>query len=543
MSVTLKSVKTLFVVGTFLTINGFLPLITDPFNLPRMFVLCITATLIGIVLLQNFEFFIYKNNKSLVVLSILFLLWITLCTLLSNAGSLEKIFGQPGRNTGLFTYFSFIIYMFFAIKISQSDILNTFNKIILISGSLTLIYGYIQFLNLDPMKWSGDFVKIFGFFGNPNFQSSFLALSSIAALAQLFDQSLKITTKFMFLLFFLLSVFQIILTKSQQGLIVVSIGSAIILYLNLRTNNKLKKLAQYFPLASVVVLIIVLFDILQKTPWKSLLYKNSVSYRGDYWRAGWEMTKQNPIFGVGVDMYRDNFRLYRDQKASSRDNSNTWVDSAHNIFIDISTNGGLPLLVIYICFIVLTITSIYKNINLQNESDKNLFILIAIWIGYTAQSIISISNIGLGIIGWISMGLLLGYSRNIEEKVLDSIKLKNSIFFLLIGLVLSLTLFGSVLFSDYRFKSAIDSRNANLIFNASMKFPTNVNRLNLTSKLFRDNQLFDLSLIVSKKSVEAYPNSFDAWYELSLLPNLSTNDKNLANSKLNLLDPKRKNIN
>ena len=76
-----------------------------------------------------------------------------------------------------------------------------------------------------------------------------------------------------------------------------------------------------------------------------------------------------------------------------------------------------------------------------------------------------------------------------------------------------------------------------------MKFPTNVNRLNLTSKLFRDNQLFDLSLIVSKKSVELYPNSFDAWYELSLLPNLSTNDKNLANSKLNLLDPKRKNIN
>jgi hypothetical protein len=146
----------------------------------------------------------------------------------------------------------------------------------------------------------------------------------------------------------------------------------------------------------------------------------------------------------------------------------------------------------------------------------------------------------LGVIGWTSMGLLLGYSRNIEGNIRDSIKLKNSIFFSSTGLVLSLTLFGNVLYSDYRFKSAIDSRNADLILNTSMEFPTNVNRLNLTSKLFRDNQLFDLSLIVSKKSVELYPNSFDAWYEFSLLPNLSTNDKELINSKLHLLDPKSK---
>jgi hypothetical protein len=282
-----------------------------------------------------------------------------------------------------------------------------------------------------------------------------------------------------------------------------------------------------------------MLDILQKTPWKSFLYKDSVSSRGDYWRAGFEMTKENPIFGVGVDMYRDNFRLYRDQKASFRDSSNTWVDSAHNIFLDISTNGGLPLIIIYICFILLTISSINKIINVQKIVDKNLFILIAIWIGYTAQSIISISNIGLGVIGWTSMGLILGFSRNFDGNVLDNVKLKNSILFSSIGVFLSLTLLGSVVYSDYQFKRAIDSRNANLILNTSMEFPTNVNRLNLTSKLFRDNELFDLSRIVSKKSVDLYPNSFDAWYEFSLLPNLSANDKILIDSKLNLLDPKK----
>jgi hypothetical protein len=188
---------------------------------------------------------------------------------------------------------------------------------------------------------------------------------------------------------------------------------------------------------------------------------------------------------------------------------------------------------------LLTIASINKIINVQKTVDNNVFILIAIWIGYTAQSIISISNIGLGVIGWTSMGLLLGFSRNIDRNALNNVKLKNSMLLSFIGVILSLMLLGNVVYSDYRFKSAINSRNSVLILNTSMEFPTNVNRLNLTSKLFRDNELFDLSLIVSKKSVELYPNSFDAWYEFSLLPNLSANEKILIDSKLNLLDPKR----
>lgn len=539
MSIALKSVKSLFVIGIFLTINGFLPFITDPFNLPRMFIISITATFIAIVLLQNLEFFVNKSYKSIVILASLFFIWLTLSSFIGTAGVLEKVFGQPGRNTGLYTYFSFIIYMLFAMKISRSDFIKTFNKIILVSGLLTLIYGYMQVFKLDPMKWTGDFVKIFGFFGNPNFQSAFLALSAIASFAQLFDLRLKKSNKFLFLSYFFLTIYQIILTKSQQGLIVVAIGLAVVSYLNLRINKKFEKFIRYSPLIGVTLLILVLFDILQKTPWKSFLYKNSVAYRGDYWRAGWEITMDNPIFGVGVDMYRDNFRLYRDQKASFRDNSNTWVDSAHNIFLDISTNGGLPLILIYICFILLTIASINKIINVQKTVDNNVFILIAIWIGYTAQSIISISNIGLGVIGWTSMGLLLGFSRNIDRNALNNVKLKNSMLLSFIGVILSLMLLGNVVYSDYRFKSAINSRNSVLILNTSMEFPTNVNRLNLTSKLFRDNELFDLSLIVSKKSVELYPNSFDAWYEFSLLPNLSANEKILIDSKLNLLDPKR----
>ena len=96
--------------------------------------------------------------------------------------------------------------------------------------------------------------------------------------------------------------------------------------------------------------ILVVLDILQKSPWTPILYKESVALRGDFWRTGWNITKDNPFFGVGFDGYRDSFRLYRDQIATNRAPDST-ISSAHNVFLDISSGGGLVLLVFYLLII------------------------------------------------------------------------------------------------------------------------------------------------------------------------------------------------
>jgi O-antigen ligase len=89
-------------------------------------------------------------------------------------------------------------------------------------------------------------------------------------------------------------------------------------------------------------------DILQKSPWSSILYKESVTFRGDFWRAGWKMTVDNPVFGVGLDGYRDHYRASRDVVTALRPGSDAMTDSAHNVFLDISSGGGFPLLIIYV---------------------------------------------------------------------------------------------------------------------------------------------------------------------------------------------------
>jgi O-antigen ligase len=97
--------------------------------------------------------------------------------------------------------------------------------------------------------------------------------------------------------------------------------------------------------------ISVVSDMLQKSPWAPFIYKSSITYRGDFWRAGWNMTLDNPLLGVGFDGFRDNYRLHQDLDTALRPIPDAVVDSAHNVFLDISTAGGFPLLFVYIILI------------------------------------------------------------------------------------------------------------------------------------------------------------------------------------------------
>ena len=57
-----------------------------------------------------------------------------------------------------------------------------------------------------------------------------------------------------------------------------------------------------------LVLVCSVLGMLQKGPLQNLLYKDSVSVRGFYWRAAIEMLKSEPLFGVGSDRYGSFFR-------------------------------------------------------------------------------------------------------------------------------------------------------------------------------------------------------------------------------------------
>ena len=50
-------------------------------------------------------------------------------------------------------------------------------------GLASGLYGVLQALGGDPFDWINPYSPVFGFFGNPNFQASFMGMAAVAAVA------------------------------------------------------------------------------------------------------------------------------------------------------------------------------------------------------------------------------------------------------------------------------------------------------------------------------------------------------------------------
>jgi len=179
-------------------------------------------------------------------------------------------------------------------------------------------------------------------------------------------------------------------------------------------------------LGSLPVGFLAVFGILQIGPLQNLLYKPTVTVRGYYWRAGIEMFKNHPLFGVGIDNYGKFFKEYRESGYSLKYGFGLTSTNAHNIFIQNFATGGIFVGTLYIILqLIILIRAIHLLRNTFGENQTRLAIIIAAWVAYQAQSIISIDNIGLSIWGWLLGGTILGLSINFQPESKPSNNMTN----------------------------------------------------------------------------------------------------------------------
>ena len=315
---------------------GVLPFYSfDPINILRFILILIFGLIcLGLLWINRRKLFNLKY-RNILIISISILSWVLLSTVISKNNFVENLFGVTGRQTGFLTYVSLVFILLVAVLSSQKLLLNTIIYILVLTGVISALYGLVQFLSLDPFEWVNPYSPVFGFFGNPNFQASFMGISATAALSYSLQKNKWNLWRVIWLVYIPLSLYIVYLSKSRQGYLVFGVGTSVVIYLWIKTHHRFSKFTSLYILVWFTGVLIALIDILQKSPWQPVLYKPSVTFRGDFWRTGWNITKDNPIFGVGLDGYRDSYRLYRDQIAAER-NPSAMVDSAHNIFLDIS---------------------------------------------------------------------------------------------------------------------------------------------------------------------------------------------------------------
>ena len=327
------------------------------------------------------------------------------------------LFGVVGRHSGFLAYFGYALIFVLSMLYVNSSNFDVIVKGLLVAGFFASAYSLLEFLGLELWNMTKVYEGTSGLFGNPNFSGAFMALTAIAATWFLFTKTTTLI-KLIAVVTLPLALFGIYTAKALQGYISLAIGISMIVFTMLW---KVKKSYGYASIATITFGgIAAVLGSLQMGPLSSLLYKGSVSERGDMWRTATAMIKENPLWGVGIERYGFYFRQFRDLKQALRAGPDVFSDNAHNVVLHLMATGGILLGALYLLISVgILAVGVKALLASDGIKQKALTAVLALWMPIQAQNTISVDNPGVFVWSWILGGAIIGIASDavmIEEK-------------------------------------------------------------------------------------------------------------------------------
>ena len=541
-------------IGAFLTTVLVWTSVSDPVNVTKMVVLASLAFGIFGVSLYAHKSKLFTNNKPLTIALTLFIVSSMAAVAQSNSPFNQNFFGTYGRNTGLLTYLSLVSICLSVAKFAKLASFSFILWSLLFAGFLNVVYCLWVVLFGDFVGWTNPFKNILGTFGNPNFIGAFLGIFISVYVAYLLSASTKNLYRVIGVLVLIIAMYEVRSSHAVQGVVVSAGGVALVGFMYLRSKTNRNLIPSMYAGTITLLGSISLLGALQIGPLTDLIYKTSVSLRGEYWQAAINMARVNPFSGVGMDSYGDWYRRARDAQAMILPGPNVVTNAAHNVPLDLLAYGGIPLFISFSLIFTISAISVVKIIFRKREYDWVSVGLVVGWTCYHLQSIISINQIGLAIWGWIFNGAVIAYERLTRAQMSTAPERKNtreklrSANSLVISPQLVFGLSGAIGFamafpafnSDYQFRKSLAISQAPAVQKAlesSYITPTNSRFLVEASGLFANSAIPDLARKYAIEAVEHNPDYFDAWRILYAISSSTPEEKAEAKKNLIRLDP------
>ena len=384
--------------------------IQDPFNSPKMWIIIlISAWLTGHIFANNQKTLKDNDIKIFTVLIGCFVFF-GLIAAINTDVTYTAFFGENQRRNGFFTYLALIIFMLASALFIKVDAIRRLNHVAFSTGLVLAVYGLMQISGLDFIKWNNPYNAVISTVGNPNFAAAVMAMIASIVFGPVLNASFNVYYRIASFLLTGILLITIYLSDARQGLISFAIGIGV--YVMIWTYSVKSKIRNFLLGSSLTIGVFAILGMLQIGPLTSYLYKNSVSVRGYYWRAGIEMFKDQPFFGVGFDRYGAYFKEFREVGYPLVYGFNITSSNAHNVPIQIFSTTGVFTGIAYLAILGFIAWRGIVGIRSKDGNEKLLVASVfSAWLAYQAQSIISIDNIGISIWGWVLGGIVVGVSR------------------------------------------------------------------------------------------------------------------------------------
>jgi hypothetical protein len=203
-----------------------------------------------------------------------------------------------------------------------------------------------------------------------------------------------------------------------------------------------------------------------------------------------------------------------------------------------------------VAIVVLALVSIIKIVKRDSEFDVYFGAIVAAWVAYQAQALISINQLGIGVWGWSLTGLLIGYEiytrdtapaenlKSIHKSRAVRQKLSASALVITfgtsgIGLAIALPPY----LAANNFYKALQSGDANVIQPAAYLQPYDRARFTFVAQILQENKLEDRAIVVLRDASKIYPDSYEIWNRWAGIASASPNDVARAKAEMKRLDP------
>jgi len=384
----------------------------DPFNAPKLWLTILGGAfllghLVSDLLVKNFA----HGRKEIRILGFIVLSFTSFLLIATLATNVKYVafFGESQRNTGFLAYFFLAIFLLSAAKHIGLKNIETVYIAGISVGAIMTLYGVMQHFGNDFVKWNNPYNSIISTVGNPDFAAALMAVFLVLTFTAIFATNWNIWVKISLGLLSVLILQVIQWSQARQGLLSFGVAGGLFVVIFIWQKNRI--VGFVFSLGYAIVFTTGLLGIFKVGPLASALWKGSVSLRGFYWRAGFEMLSNHPWLGVGVDRYGAFFRAYRENQYPVNYGYDITSTAAHNVPIQIFAMGGLFVGISYLA--VLGFIAYRGILGIKKATGKNRLLIAGVfcaWIAYEAQSIVSIDNVGIAIWGWVLGGAVIGIS-------------------------------------------------------------------------------------------------------------------------------------
>jgi hypothetical protein len=223
---------------------------------------------------------------------------------------------------------------------------------------------------------------------------------------------------------------------------------------------------------------------------------------------------------------------------------------------------------------VLVVVKAIRELKTLRNFDPFFAVLLAIWVGFSAQLLISINQIGVAVWGWIATGLLIGYhnrdrelsesSNSIQSKTKkirgyksnfrETTLRSEAVVSIAIGLILGCLMGLPTYIGAARYFTALSSGEVQNIERAAYFWPRNERHVLQVAITLRDNKIntisanpeidpisipdySNLGLGIARDAVKYFPDSISAWQLLRSFPGITAQEDELSKREIVRLDP------